>query len=223
MNMSSRKLDPSSAGLRLAFCALALAGTTVVATGAHAAVITFSNPIPVPNNFDGLYVNLVTGSTSTSGGANPGWDFNPYNSGTALSFFWNTIAPNASGGVATTTTGPYLALSDGTVVSGASTFTAVTATAATNAFKVVGTHNLGVRFYNESTTSINYGFVTLDVAGTTGFPLTIRGWSYEDSGGPITVATIPEPASVLMWGLGALALGATQLRRVRRRCGPTAA
>ena len=46
--------------------------------------------ITVPNNTDGVYLNFVTGQTGTSGAAVPGWDYNAYNSGTGLNFFWPT-------------------------------------------------------------------------------------------------------------------------------------
>lgn len=46
--------------------------------------------------------------------------------------------------------------------------------------------------------------------------VTVIRWAYEDSGQPITVGAIPEPATVTA-GLGALALGAAGLRRWRKR------
>jgi hypothetical protein len=158
---------------------------------AQAAVVTFSTPINVPSTFDGIYLNLLTGATGTSGASTPGWDFNPYNSGTSLSFFWNNTAPSVSGGVASTTTGPYIDLGIGSVVSGGSTFATATATAQTAAFRTVGTHILGFRFFNEATAAVNYGFAVLDVGSTTGFPLTITSWSFENSGASIVVGNDP--------------------------------
>lgn len=212
--MSAAKLEPTHVAARLGMCAVALAGAAGVATDANAEVVTFSTPIPVPSNFDGVYLNLLTGSTGTSGASVPGWDFNPYNSGTALSFFWNNTAPSVSGGVSGSTTGPYVDLAAGSVVSGASTFAAPTAAAQTLAFQPAGTHVLGFRFFNEGTAAVNYGYMTLVSAGTNGFPLTIAGWSYDNAGAAITV--VPEPATGLMLSMGGLALGALHLRRLRR-------
>jgi hypothetical protein len=173
--------------LRKHLAAAALAATVGMASTAHAIVVTFNTPIVVPNTVDGVYVNLLTGATGTSAGTTGGWDFNPYNSGSALSFFFNTSPPASNGGVGGTTTGPYLDLAPGTTVSSASVFTAVTPSAQTAAFQVVGTHRLGVRFFNDATATINYGAVTLTSGGANGFPLTITSWSFENTGGPYTL------------------------------------
>lgn len=213
---ASPKLDPSNVAVRLGMCAAALAGTAGMVSSAHATVVTFNTPIVVPNTFDGVYLNFLTGATGTAGGSVAGWDFNPYNSGTSLSFFW-AATPSQASGVAGTTTGPYSDLGPGATISAASTFAQVTATTAAAAFQTVGTHTLGFRFWNEGTGAINYGYATLSAGGTTGFPLTITGWSFENSGAAITIPAVPEPATTAMFALGALALGAVNLRRVRRQ------
>ena len=196
----------------------AAAAALLMSTGtAYAGPITFSTPINVPNSFDGIYINLLTGATGATGSAVSGWGFNPYNSGTALSFFWSAT-PSQASGVASTTTGPYVALAPGAVVSSASVFAQVTASTATAAFQTPGTHILGFRFYNEATSAINYGYMTLTSGGSTGFPLTINGWTFENSGGAITVpgatAGVPEPATWALMILGFGAMGAT-MRRTR--------
>lgn len=203
--------------MRLGMCAAALAGTAATMPDASAAVVSFSTPISVPNTFDGVYINLLTGATAVLGSGVAGWDFNPYNSGTSLSFFWSGTPASSSGGVAGAATGPYLDLAAGFTVSSASTFSAVTATAQTTAFQSVGTHTLGFRFFNEGTSAINYGFMTLSTGGTTGFPLTVTGWSFENTGAAITVSAVPEASTGAMFALGALALGALNLRQLRRQ------
>ena len=210
-------LARSRIAARLGLCAIALAGTLGATTQASADIITFSTPIAVTNSFDGIYLNLLTGANGASGAATPGWDFNPYNSGTSLSFFWSAT-PSQASGVASTTTGPYTALVNGSTISSSSTFAQVTATAAAAAFQPVGDHILGFRFYNESTASINYGYMMLSSAGSTGFPLTINSWSFDNTGAAITVVTtpVPEASSVMMISLGGLLLGAVALRRQRR-------
>ena len=94
------------------------------------------------------------------------------------------------------------------MVSSSSIFTAVTATTATAAFQTTGTHTLGFRFFNEATGAINYGYLTMTNTATTGFPATITGWSFENTGGAITVggaiAAVPEPAT---WGMMVLGFG----------------
>lgn len=208
-------LNPSNVALRLGMCAAAMAGTAAVTTDAHAVVVTFSTPIAVPNTFAGVYINLLTGANGITPAAVPGWDFGPWGSANTLSFFFAGTPASSNGGVATTTTGPYLDLAPGSVISSASTFSATTATLATAAFQATGTHTMGFRFFNESTSAINYGYLTIQTTGPLGFPATITGWSFENSGAAITV--VPEPGTALMLSLGGLAIGAANLRRMRRQ------
>ena len=119
--------------------------------------------------------------------------------------------------MASATTGPYLSLADGAVVSSASTFSASAQATATTAFQSAGTHILGVRFLNEATAAINYGYVTIENGGPGGFPATITGWSFENTGAAITVSSVPESSTLLMMSMGALALGAANLRKIRRQ------
>jgi len=190
----------------------------LLASNAHAAVITSSTSIAVPNNIDGVYINLVTGATSTIENSN--FDINPYGTSELL-FYWGPGTLNA--GVAATTTGPYLDLAAGAVISSASTFSknanGVTDEAA--AFHTSGTHHLGLRFLNEATGIVNYGYLTLLTTGTSGFPATITGWSYEDTGAAIVVAggadaAVPEPSTGWLAAFGALLFGIRKRRQSRR-------
>ena len=208
-------LDPSHVALRLGMCAAALAGTAAVTTDAHAVVVNFNTSIAVPNTFAGVYINLLTGANGITPASVPGWDFGPWGSSGTLAFFWNTTLPSNGGGVAGTATGPYLDLPLGSVISAASTFAATTATTATPAFQSAGTHILGFRFLNEATSAINYGYLRMQTTGPLGFPATVTGWSFENNGSAITV--VPEPSTALMLALGGLALGAVNLRRMRRQ------
>ena len=208
-------LDPSNVAMRLGMCAAALAGTAAMTPEAHAVVVNFSTPIVVPNTFAGVYINLLTGANNPVPASVPGWDIGPWGSSNTLTFFFNGTPINSSGGVAGTATGPYLDLGIGAVISSASTFSASASNLQTAAFQSTGTHRLGFRFFNEATSAINYGYMTMQTTGPLGFPATVTGWSFENSGGAITV--VPEPSTALMLSLGALALGAANLRRVRRQ------
>jgi hypothetical protein len=215
------KLEFSGAALRLGMCAAVLAGSAAMTTEAQAVVVSFTTPISVPNTFNGVYINLLTGANATTTAAVPGWDFGPWGSSNTLSFFFPSTPTASSGAVAASTSGPYLDLGVGSVISAASTFSASAQNTATTAFQSTGTHIMGFRFFNESTSAINYGYATIQTTGPLGFPATITGWSFENSGGAITV--VPEPSTALMLSFGALALGAAQLRRARRQRGTQAA
>lgn len=187
------------------------------ASSASAALVTFSTPINVPNTFAGVYINLLTGASAITPAAVPGWDFGPWGSSNTLAFFWPGTAAGTSGGVAATPTGPYLDLAPGSVISAASIFSSSASNLQTTAFQSSGTHILGFRFFNESTSAVNYGYLTMTTNAPTGFPATVEGWTFENSGGAITVPTvnaaIPEPTTWAMLILGFGVVGSAMRRR----------
>lgn len=189
-----------------------------LAPSAQAAVITNNINLAVPSTIDGFYLNFATGGTSASGDALAGWDWNPYLTNSVLTFFWNNTAPSVSSGVATAVTGgTYLSLAPGTVVNAASIFSASSGSGgagSTIAYQGTGTETLGFRFYNEATAAIDYGYATIKTTATSGFPATVLSYSYENTGAAITV--VPEPTTTALLGLGALALGASGVRRWRQ-------
>ncbi|MDQ6765701.1 MAG: PEP-CTERM sorting domain-containing protein [Verrucomicrobiota bacterium] len=206
------KVNINTVQTHLGVCAAALAGTAAAVSSVEAAIITNTTPYSVPQTFAGIYLNFLTGVAAASGGANPGWDFNPYAASAApnaLSFFWN-----GSGGVANGSN--YADLTNGTTISSGSTFINTASTAPS--YLTTGTHVLGFRFLNETTGIINYGYLTLQTTATTGFPATITGYRYENTGAPITVALpIPEPSASALLAVAALALGAVGVRKWRRQ------
>ena len=196
------------------------------APDAHAVVVTFNTPISIPATSTGVYINLLTGVTGTSS-APTNWDFNPYRagSGTQLGFYWNQDSSNVvlGGVVVGTFPGPALSLAPGAVISGANTFSAsITGSTTGSPVLTTGTNTLGFRFWNETLNAgaggVSYGYMNITTPAGSGFPATINSWSIENVGGAITV--VPEPGTALLLSMGALALGAVNMRRLRRQRKP---
>ena len=200
--------------LRLAAYAaagVALAAPALIPT-ANADII-YSGPLTlaVPMTLDGLYLDFVTGVSSTA--SFTGYDINPFGT-TALEFY----SPTGSAVVGTTAAGA-TALAPGTTISSASTFKTSVATGA--AFDTIGTEFLGVKFTNDTTLGTDYGWVEFVTTSATGFPATIIGYAYNNTtGGAIAagqiINAVPEPTTSAALGFGALSLGAAGLRRWRK-------
>lgn len=207
--------------------AVAALGAATVATQADAAIVFFdftSNVnSAIPFNIDGIYLNVVTGATGTSGaGLGNVWDINPY--------FTGTTAPPASFAAFAPTTGDLNRALIGVTGVGASALTLGTAIGPGGAF-VTGANSgsafhasggyLGFRFTNEATGAINYGWAQFTSTGAnppTAGSIRLVGYAYENAGLSINAGdtgVIPEPTTVVT--LGALAMGALGLRQWRRR------
>lgn len=149
----------------IAACLIAGIGVSASAFGA----IVYSGPvnIVVPNTLDGIYLNVVTRATGSTGGATAGWDINVYSSIPDQFTLWGPTAQtwlSPSGVIA----GPY-PLVPGTLITGPET----------NFFRPGGTLDvglqlttssdqnlLGFRFINESGGATHYGWARLQVGAT---------------------------------------------------------
>ncbi len=210
MMKSSKKL----LGTKVAAYAIGAAAFAGRTTTAHTAIIYTDPPdISVPNNIDGVYLDLTTGQASLSSIA--GYDLNPF----AVTAGMSILTPMDGGGALADVGGPAgepVALAAGALI-GADSPYRDGATVATN-FRVTGTEFLGLRFVNDDTGAINYGWVEFTTTGNTGFPATINRFAYEDTGASILAgqtAAVPEPGTTAM--LGTLGIGAAGLRAWRRR------
>ena len=196
-----------------------LAGLALVA-GARATVIVHDVSVPIP--FDqaqtGVVFNIATGAFGQDPGdpALSGADFllflNNQDRRPGLNFAYSIDQPD-NRCVGTNFIGPF-SLDPDTTVDDAQPFTGNNGLA--TAFRQDRTGYLGVRFFNEATKAVNYGWMEITtVVGTNAatFAATVDRFAYEDSGAGITTPqAVPEPASLAALGLGALAL----LRRRRR-------
>jgi uncharacterized repeat protein (TIGR01451 family) len=167
------------------------AGALVLAAASSssmAAIVCSSTPQAVPANIDGVYLNLVTGATGTSGSSTSGWDINLYMTGAnALYFFWPTAPANSAGGASTATV--YDALTAGAPIGSGQTYIVNSGAGGTAPFVNWQTTQtgkyLGIRFFNESTGVINYAWLQLDTGASGGFPAKINQYCYENAGGQI--------------------------------------
>ncbi len=185
--MSNRRRSKSAAAAAASLLVLG------AASNAQATVVcNTAPPIPydIPNNIDGVYLNLVTNAFQTSA-PTAGWDFNPYNNNTGLNFFFPATTAGVVGNGTT-----HSVLNSGDPIGPAQTYSAATNPGsafmtnwrATNTGKYVG-----IRFTNEGTGALNYGWIQLDTTASSGtnlgFPATIRGYCYQNNGTAITAGT----------------------------------
>jgi hypothetical protein len=175
--------------LRRHAAAMAIASTLCIASTVPMAAVIDSGPVnlSVPVTLAGIYLNLVTNASGITSSSTPGWDFNPFSNGGNLGFFTTAAAANISNVVGSGTVAT--ALTPGATIGPASTFatTGIASTAGT-AFRNTGTEYVGVRFNNEATGLLNYGYMELQTSAATGFPATIKRYVYENTGLPIIIA-----------------------------------
>ncbi len=167
---------------------------TVASTSSMAAVVCSSPALSVPANIDGVYLNLVTGATGTAGGSVAGWDINLYQTGaSALYFFWPSTPANSAGGASTATV--YDALDAGQPIGPSQTYIVNSGSGGAAPFanwqQAQTGKYLGVRFYNEATSTINYAWIQLNTGASAGFPATINQYCYDNTGIAVTSGTTP--------------------------------
>lgn len=192
MNSRTQHLDTY-----LAACAAYTATLLAFESDADAAIV-YSGVvnITIPGTFAGVYLNMVTGATSTSFASNPGADFNPYYGGSRLWAPANIGAIVGTGNQASALpqrgfVGPY--------VGPASNFINGTPVFTTNFTSGVATF-AGVRFLRESDSVTLYGWVRMIKSSSNTLPGMILDYAYEDNGG-----AIPSSGSLAILALGACA------------------
>jgi hypothetical protein len=168
-----------------AACATVVASSTFLATGvASADVIYTPVNLVVPNNIDGLYINVETLTTGSSGASTAGWDINPY-SATATSLNWFNATGTGMMRLPGVTTGSAGNLPIGTVVSATGSYGsgAVVVGAAAGNWQLNSLNRFGFRFI-AADGQTHYGWGTFQIgASISGADRTITELAWESAPG----------------------------------------
>ena len=180
------------------FSIFVLVAGSMASSPTRAEVICATTTLNIPADGEGLYVNLITGVSARAESGAAGFDIDIYASTNSeppgqLKFYWGTVA---NGGAGVVTTGDhYAVLGTDSVVDATALFTRAGFTGDTSDWQAGTVGYLGARFKNETTSIINYGWVLLSTTAPLGFPATIHGWCYENSG--VGIATPSTSADLL--------------------------
>lgn len=181
----------------------AAAAAALVVGSANAAIVAWENcNLIIPNNIDGLYINVETRATGSANTVVPGWDLNPY-SATSLTWFNATGTGMLRSPGATTGSAGNLAV--GTVVSATGSFGsgAVTVGSLPGNWQLNSVNIFGFRFV-AADNQTKYGWGTFQIGSSiSGADRMITNLYYEDSGASITV--VPAPGAMALVGLAGLA------------------
>jgi MYXO-CTERM domain-containing protein len=191
---------------RLAKHFAAAAAVTVVAGAANAGIVHWADAnLVIPNNIDGMYINVETRATGSAGSGVAGWDLNPY-SATSLTWF------NATGtgmlrypGV---TTGSAGNLTLGTAVGATGSYGsgAVVVGSAAGNWQLNASNYFGFRFLAaDGLTHYGWGRFVIG-ASISGADRMIAEIAFENTAGAsIEVGAVPAPGAVALLGLAGLA------------------
>lgn len=177
----------------------------LLASAASANATVICSPmtnLDVPATSEGLYLNLITGVSGFRESDVPGFDIDIYaavstNPSGQMKFYWGAESTGGAGVVSSGDT--YAVLGPNVTIGPDSTFTRAAFTGDTSAWLAGTSGNLGMRLRDETPATIVYGWLALSTTAALGFPATIEGWCYEDSGAAI-VTPDPRPDEVFADG-----------------------
>ena len=205
-------------GVHLAACAAAS-----VAVPASAAIVYFGNQnLTINSDFNGLYLNVLTGAYNTTGGGGGtvtgGWHINGYGNG-YLNWFQSydlgyLQGPPSGGGGGGTPVTSFANLAVGTLIDGSGAFASGDG-ASSNNLTLNGESIVGFKFQIGSGT--HYGWFRVSLAGSLGAqPRKIVDWAYEDAAG-VGILAGATPSAVPGGGLASLVLTGFGSAAFRRR------
>jgi hypothetical protein len=137
--------------------------------------------LEVRNSLVGSALRWQTGATCNCNFVP--FDFNLFNTGGNLAFFWP--AATLDGGVASGTV--YSVLQPGAVIGPASTFSADANVAATANWRAGADGYLGFRYVNASTGLLTYGYARIRSTAPTGFPVEVIEYGVNLTGQAVTI------------------------------------
>ena len=198
----------------VACAAAAGAGVVGIAQTADAGIV-YSGVvnIPIPDNIDGIYMNMVTGVSNPSAASVPGWDITPYTAAAGQFNLWSADASTwlSTGGVVG---GPYK-LADGAPIGPAGSFFRPGGGTNVGLEMTLNSNQnlLGFKFVNEANAgATHYGWLRLQFGANAGTRAIVE-YAYENvANTAIPAGAVPAPGSLAL-----LALGAAGVAGRRRR------
>ena len=183
----------SAIGARLSRHFVAAATVTaaaafVASTDASAAVVYHSYNTVIPNNIDGIYINVETFVTGATASAVAGWDLNPYGTSTTALSWFGAAAPSGcvmglgQGGTTTAVAN----LSTATPVSAASTFGNTASSVTAGGWQLNAINSFGFRFLGADG-GTHYGWGRIQIGATMGVRTLIDIAFESTPGAPINV------------------------------------
>ena len=170
---------------------LPLAAALLAVASPASADVVWSGPVNliINSDFNGLYLNVLTGAYNTTGGGGGtvegGWHINPYGSN---GLYWFQSTSNGVGYLKAPGSTALANVAVGTLIDGSSTYG--TGGASTN-LTLNGTSIVGFRFTLDGGT--HYGWFRVSLSDTyAGQPRSIVDWAYESTvGAPIAAGALP--------------------------------
>ena len=164
----------SAIGARLSRHFVAAATVTAAAaflgsTDASAAVVYHSYNTVIPNNIDGIYINVETFTTGSAAGLVTGWDLNPYGTSTTAMSWFAAAAPSGcvmglgQGGTTTAVAN----LTTATPVNAASTFGNTASSVTAGGWQLNAINSFGFRFLGADG-GTHYGWGRIQIGATMG-------------------------------------------------------
>lgn len=172
--------------------------------------------IPIPTTFDGVYLDIDNGNTSTS--TILGWDINPFFGGYGIANSASFQPVRAS----TSNMSAVLNLAAGTLVDSLLDYASGEAGsdshmgAGATQFQSGADGYLGFKFFTNSNADPSYGWMRVGLTFNTAGAV-IRDWAYDDTGAGLNVGSllaVPEPGRAILILTG---LAGTGMRRRRHR------